>query len=74
MNALDDLVLEPGAFYIMDRGYIDFARLYTFTQEMAFFIICGKRNLDFAGQAFRENPCFPVSCEPESPKRRYPEL
>ncbi len=31
VNALDDLVLEPGAFYIMDRGYIDFARLYAFT-------------------------------------------
>ena len=32
VNVLDELVLEPGAFYIMDRGYIDFARLYTFTQ------------------------------------------
>ena len=53
MNALDDLVLEPGAFYIMDRGYIDFARLYTFTQEMAFFVIRGKRNLDFARLAYR---------------------
>ena len=53
VNVLDDLVLEPGAFYIMDRGYIDFARLYTFTQEMAFFIIRGKRNLDFARQAYR---------------------
>lgn len=31
VNVLDELVLEPGAFYIMDRGYIDFARLYTFT-------------------------------------------
>jgi transposase len=53
VNALDDLVLEPGAFYIMDRGYIDFARLYTFTQEMAFFVIRGKRNLDFARLAYR---------------------
>jgi transposase len=53
VNALDDLVLEPGAFYIMDRGYVDFARLYTFTQEMAFFIIRGKRNLDFTRQVYR---------------------
>jgi len=53
VNALDDLVLEPGAFYIMDRGYIDFARLYIFTQEMAFFVIRGKRNLDFARLAYR---------------------
>jgi hypothetical protein len=53
VNALDDLVLEPGAFYIMDRGYIDFARLYKFTQQMAFFIVRGKRNLDYARQAYR---------------------
>jgi IS4 transposase len=31
--------------YIMDRGYIDFARLYAFTRQMAFFIVRGKRNL-----------------------------
>lgn len=53
VNALDGMVLEPGAFYIMDRGYVDFARLYTFTQTMAFFVIRGKRNLDFRRQAYR---------------------
>ena len=53
VNALDELVLEPGAFYILDRGYVDFARLYRFTREMAFFIIRGKRNLDYARQAYR---------------------
>ena len=47
VNVLDELVLEPGAFYIMDRGYIDFARLYTFTQQAAFFVIRAKRNLDY---------------------------
>jgi hypothetical protein len=52
VNALDELVLEPGAFYILDRGYVDFARLYRFTQQMAFFIIRGKRNLDYARQAY----------------------
>ena len=51
--ALDHLVLEPGAFYIMDRGYIDFARLYAFTEQMAFFIVRGKRNLDYGRQAYR---------------------
>ena len=50
VRALDDLVLEPGAFYIMDRGYIDFARLYVFTQQSAFFVIRGKRNMDYARQ------------------------
>jgi hypothetical protein len=53
VNALDELVLEPGAFYILDRGYVDFGRLYRFTQQMAFFIIRGKRNLDYARQAYR---------------------
>ncbi len=38
VNALDQLVLEPGAFYIMDRGYIDFARLHVFVQSAAFFV------------------------------------
>jgi hypothetical protein len=53
VTALDHLVLEPGAFYIMDRGYIDFARLYAFTRQMAFFIVRGKRNLDYRRQAYR---------------------
>jgi hypothetical protein len=53
VTALDKLTLEAGAFYIMDRGYIDFARLYVFTQQMAFFIVRGKRNLDYRRQAYR---------------------
>ena len=44
---LDHLVLEPAAFYVMDRGYIDFARLYRFTQHMAFFVTRAKSNLDY---------------------------
>jgi hypothetical protein len=31
VNLLDQLLLQPGAFYLLDRGYIDFARLYLFT-------------------------------------------
>ena len=53
VSALDHLDLEAGAFYVMDRGYIDFARLYRFTREMAFFIVRGKRDLDFARQSRR---------------------
>jgi len=53
IRALDHLVLEPGAFYIMDRGYIDFARLYMFTRTMAFFITRSKKNLDFTRQQSR---------------------
>ena len=46
VNALDDLPLEPGAFYIMDRGYIDFKRLHIFNQAKAFYVTRAKRNLD----------------------------
>jgi len=47
VNVLDFLALEPGAFYIMDRGYLDFERLYRFTQHAAFFVIRSKANLWF---------------------------
>lgn len=46
VNVLDLLPIEPGAFYVMDRGYVDFQRLYRFTQGSAFFVTRGKRNLD----------------------------
>lgn len=47
VNILDLLVPEPGAFYIMDRGYLDFGRLYAFNQFLAFFITRTKRNTKF---------------------------
>lgn len=46
-SCLDQLLLEPGAFYIFDRGYLDFARLYAFTQSAAFFITRAKSNTQF---------------------------
>jgi hypothetical protein len=46
VNALDHLPIEPGSFYVMDRGYVDFQRLYRFTQAAAFFVTRSKRNLD----------------------------
>lgn len=45
VNILDDLIPEPGSFYIMDRAYVDFARLYTLTQFCAFFVTRAKTNL-----------------------------
>ncbi|OGW96895.1 MAG: transposase, partial [Omnitrophica bacterium RIFCSPLOWO2_12_FULL_44_17] len=47
VNILDELTLEPGSFYVIDRAYMDFARLYTFTQCSAFFVIRSKNNLRF---------------------------
>jgi hypothetical protein len=47
VNVLDILIPEAGAFYIMDRGYVDFARLFTFKQCQAFFVTRAKSNLHF---------------------------
>jgi hypothetical protein len=45
VNVLDIIPLEAGAFYIMDRGYLDFSRLHTVTQASAFFVTRAKSNL-----------------------------
>ncbi len=47
VNILDDLIPEPGSYYIMDRGYLDFKRLYALTQSFAFFVIRSKTNMKF---------------------------
>ena len=46
VNVLDLLIIEAGAFYIMDRGYLDFERLYALDQAGGFFVTRAKRNLD----------------------------
>jgi hypothetical protein len=50
---LDQLLLEPGAFYLMDRGYYDFARLYLFTQACAYFITRAKHDIQFRTRSRR---------------------
>lgn len=47
VKVLDVLPIEPGAIYIMDRGYIDFKRLYNINKSGAFFIVRAKKNLCF---------------------------
>jgi hypothetical protein len=47
VNIMDELFWEPGAIYVMDRGYLDFARLYRITQCLAFFVTRAKSNLHF---------------------------
>jgi len=47
VKALDLLPIEPGAFYILDRGYLDFARLYALAQQAAFFITRIKSNTQY---------------------------
>jgi hypothetical protein len=46
VNVLDILVLEPGAFYVMDRGYVDFARLFQMHQAGSFFVTRAKSNMN----------------------------
>jgi transposase len=45
VNILDEISPEAGAFYVMDRGYIDFERLYMFTLSSAFFVVRTKQNV-----------------------------
>ncbi len=47
VNILDVLIPEPGSYYIMDRGYLDYERLYRLNQDKAFFIIRAKKNMKF---------------------------
>jgi hypothetical protein len=44
VRLLDQLVLEAGAFYLLDRGYVDYRRLYLITQALAFFVTRAERN------------------------------
>jgi hypothetical protein len=45
VNILDEIMPEAGAFYVMDRGYVDFQRLYVFTLSAAFFVVRTKSNV-----------------------------
>ena len=47
VNILDDLVFDPGAFYVMDRGYVDFDRLHRIHRASAFFVTRAKTNFQF---------------------------
>ena len=45
VNILDEFLPEAGAFYVMDRGYVDFRRLFVFTLCSAFFVVRTKKNV-----------------------------
>jgi hypothetical protein len=45
VNILDEILPEAGAFYVMDRGYVDFERLFVFTLSAAFFVVRTKSNI-----------------------------
>jgi phage gp37-like protein len=66
VHALDRLIPEPGAIYVMDRGYIDFARLHTLHQAGAFFVTRAKSNLTRIGSIQRP-PTGPPASSPIKP-------
>ena len=47
VNILDKILIEPGAIYVMDKGYVDFERLYKITDNKAFFVTRAKDNMAF---------------------------
>jgi inner membrane protein len=47
VSILDQLIPEPGAFYVMDRGFLDYARLYRFHQAGSFFVTRARANMDY---------------------------
>ena len=67
INILDLLIPTPGAFYIMDRAYLDFDRLYHLHQERAFFITRAKSN--FQSQASLFTRCATYLLEYSATKR-----
>ena len=62
VNVLDEIVPEAGAFYVMDRGYIDFERLYRFTLASAFFVVRTKTNCTASSGAIRARSTRPPAC------------
>jgi hypothetical protein len=80
VNILDHLIWEAGAIYLMDRGFLDFTRLYTLHQSAAFFVTRAKKR--FAYQRLHSRPVDKstgVQCDQivtlhkPIPKRGYPE-
>jgi hypothetical protein len=53
VNVLDELWIEPGAFYVMDKGYLDFSRLFRLHRQAAFFVIRAKSNQTYVRRASR---------------------
>lgn len=47
VNVLDQLIPEPGAFYVLDRGFLDYARLYRFHQAGSFFVTRARSNMEY---------------------------
>lgn len=80
VNALDLLIAEPGAIYVMDRAYVDFTRLFTLHQVGAFFVTRAKSNMDarrlYSAASDRENGIIcdqTIALAGVQTSRHYPE-
>jgi len=64
VHVLDHLAYQPGAFYVMDRAYLDYERLYAIHQSQSFFVTRAKRNTRFARRYSNEvDPNTSVQCD-----------
>ena len=64
VNFLDDIVIEAGAMYVMDRGYFDFARLFCFASNGAFFVTRLKKNIPYRRtKIFYRDKHTPIRCD-----------
>jgi len=63
VRILDQLVIEPGAIYVVDRGYIDFARLYRIHQTGAFFATRAKKNFRFQRLYSQKTEAESIRCD-----------
>lgn len=80
VQVLDLLIPEPGSFYLMDRGYLDFARLYHLHQAHAFFVTRAKRGFNFTRRYSHEiDKSTGLQCDQTIvltgfyPAKKYPE-
>lgn len=81
VNTLDVIIFEPGAFYVLDRGYLDFERLLRIHQSGAFYVIRAKSTLDasrvYSAHVDRTTGVFcdqRIVLNGRATKKRYPEL
>lgn len=64
VRVMDELVYEPGSFYVFDRGYLDFERLFVIHESKSFFVIRAKNNLQFKRQySLTINKSTGVQCD-----------
>ena len=80
VNALDFISVEKGSYYVMDKAYIDFARLYRIKQDKGYFVVRAKQNIQFKRLASRPfNKAIGIMCDQDieltgaKSNERYPE-